>query len=763
MTAERKALPAGTEPDRDDPAAQEGEAPGEGKEPRRPATGEPDETPASESGGDDDLDAVLRAVRGDGERVNVENFVFAPGGFATTGQVHGGQHLGHGVGAGAGRDRVVPQDGPIPIEQVDEAVAGFAEPDWFGEALERLDSRVLFLVGEPGTGRRTTALNLLRRRSGSQVMRAVDTDVDLARWRPAPGKARGYLVDGLLTQRALALSAVAMGNLRRELRKKDAWMVIVVSDQASLVRELKRELHVAPLLCTPPPPRRIFDARLLHLVPDQLARDGLLDTLGAESLDELLTPELTPAQVSELVDQLAAAGEQGLDGASVRARLSYLAEEEVPRLLAELRQDADGLAFLLAACVFEGLDHRVIQSEADRLLEKADGQLHEVLPASADSGEGGGQTKPATNPRFVFRRSLEEQLRTIRARCLPPQVRSIASYSYAVEPVHFTRHRQAESVLKHVWREYGQLSGLLIGWLEGVPAESELSEPVGRLLGKAAHWSGGRRALTPARTLAGSERAVNRDIAAHALGVAAQHAVLATEVKHLLTNWSWSGGWQRKLTVAAACGADFGQARPEQALRLLRRLAASTGSDEHALEIRSAVEKSLLRLFGPGNQLLVFQHLAQWAEGTGSETELALSALPHLLWVDRAWWRERLLFDTGVRDRMTTCVRLALDDDELFTQTSRSLVMWCRMADRNERDTASVEVLLSALARDMSRGTLRLFVEIAREENDGIVGGVIAKDALRSWREGRPMAAAGARADEANRTTGSEGGRDHAG
>ncbi|MEK8171585.1 hypothetical protein NKH77_25635 [Streptomyces sp. M19] len=127
--------------------------------------------------------------------------------------------------------------------------------------------------------------------------------------------------------------------------------------------------------------------------------------------------------MAELVAAVIGAGDAETDATDIRDRLSFLAEGEVPVLLKKLRDDADGLAFLLATCVFEGLDHRVVRAQADRLLTLADGRLNSVLPDPEDraGAEGGRERRepPGPNPRFVFRRSLTELLGSVRAKCAP--------------------------------------------------------------------------------------------------------------------------------------------------------------------------------------------------------------------------------------------------------------------------------------------------------------------------------------------------------
>ncbi|MFD7499861.1 hypothetical protein [Streptomyces sp. NPDC059850] len=735
MRGRRPELPAGPaaeeEPDRARP--EEPEAKGTG-----PDEDEPDRFDDDEDGFDyqspyGGLDELLGRLSAEDRTL----FIHAPNGNINAGSVHGGQHVKNDDHAsGPGGRRVEAREGPISADEILGAGLGFAEPDWFPTALGKLDTRVLFLTGAPGTGRRTAALNLLHRHSGSSMaLRAVDSDMNLATWRPTHPEARGYLVDGLLPKYPLRPGMV--GNLRRLLDEADARMVIVLPDDPELVRSLERDLHVTPVPCRPAPPRAVFEARLEAAVPDPARRGRLLGNLEPGLLEELLVPELMPAEVAELVATVVASGEDGTDPASLRNRLSFLAEGEVPDLIGKLVDDADGLAFLLATCVFEGLDHRIVREESERLLELAEGRLSSVQPPSDDRAGDQGPQQPRSNPHFVFRRSLEDLLRSVRAQCAPKETRTTSGYTYAVEPVRFTRHRQAETVLRYVWREYGQLAGVLTDWMDAVKNEGELTRPVGRVMGMAAGWGGGRRALRHIGTLAKSDRNSSRIIAAYAMGVAAKDPVLASEVKHRLLRWSGARSQQLRSTVAYTCGTEFGLARPDLAMRLLRGLYHGI-DDEQEPTLRWAVRSALGDLFSSGNEMLVFRQLAEWASGGGADADLALRNFPYLLH-NAAWFIGELLHDGETAKQIVDLIRRALDDDDTFDTTCRYLIQWCGMAAWNEQQKDAVEALLTALARTMRHGVLRLFVVIDRhEETPELAGRDIARETLSAWRAGGP-------------------------
>ncbi|MFI5527261.1 hypothetical protein ACIA8O_01770 [Kitasatospora sp. NPDC051853] len=672
------------------------------------------------------------------------NVIYAPHGNINTGSVQGGQHVRtEGAAGRSGGGRVEAHEGPISVAEIMDARSGFAEPGWFPEALRQLDGGLLFLYGDSGTGRRTAALNLLFRHSGGSLEhRALDSDEDLATWRPTDSEARGYLVYGLLPQALLRPGAVA--KLQDRLRAARARMVIVVPGDRERVRPLSRELHLTPVHGQPPAPRAVFDARLEVAVPDPQRRVALLAHLEDTELSSLLAPELVPAQVVELVNEIAKGDRPSVS--DLRARLSFLAEDEVPELLDALRDDPDGLAFLLAVCVFEGLDHRLVREEAARLLRLADGRLAMTLPVGGD-GEGKAD-KAGPNPAFVFRRSLDDMLRSVRAECAPVETRRSGSgYYYSVEPVRFTRHRQAEAVLRYVWRQYGELSALLTGWMEAVPHhESELAVPVGQVMGSAARWGGGRRALGHILQLATSSRANSRSIAAFALGIAAQDPLLAGEIKYHLRRWSAALRWQPRWTAAVVCSTDFGTSRPELALALLQQAYRGHEGDEY--QVGSVVLRALLELFAAGNQSVVFDRLEEWARSDGRYADLARRAFPQLLWADQQWFREQLLTVGEHTEAVVGSIHGALDDEDRFDLTCGALVGWCRTAVWDEGLRGAVQSLLSALAQDMSLGVFRLFVEVDGDEDIETTSRLIAREALEAWRGGQRAHAYGGSHDE---------------
>ncbi|MGW1009273.1 hypothetical protein ACWD4X_04380 [Streptomyces termitum] len=657
----------------------------------------------------------------------------APHGNVNTGAVHGGQTVTGGTGPGARRGEGRVREGAIPDTEVRDAALGFVRPDCFGDALARLEEGPLFLTGRAGTGRRTTALNLLRASCGDTApLRALDGVTELDRWKPADDSVRGYLMDGLFPSRPL--SPAVLGHTRELLRKARARMVIVLPDDAALLRHLERGLHISPVVCVPPPPSLVFDRRFEAMVPDQRERDRLLAALNHQhDLDELLVPELVPAEVVELVTAVVAADGDPAALDDLGLRLSYRAEQEATELVRDLRGDPDSLAFLLAASVYEGQDHRIVRDEADRLAKLAADRLTAVLPGK-DADGASATDRP--NPAFVFRRSLTEQLHAVRAVRQEREIKAGDPYAHSVEAVAFVRHQQAETVLRHVWREYGQLVELLVEWLRDVPRTGNLAEPAGRTMGRAASWGGGRNALAHLREFAVSNRATGRAVAAKALGIAAEDPVLVPEVRHRLQEWSTASSPCLRATVALACGEEFGLARPDLALRFLDQLLLGTqGRDDEKPPVREAVETSVLKLFQAGHEAKVFHLLLRWSEGSQGEQEQVLPLFTRMLTYPQ-WFVRNLSRWTPEAQALAGIVALALNTESSFDRTCASLLRWAEDGQWDEAQYRAVENLFLSLAHSMRSGEFRLFVEMERTGSDGWPGLVTARKALDRWRTG---------------------------
>ncbi|MGK5731676.1 hypothetical protein [Streptomyces sp. URMC 124] len=631
------------------------------------------------------------------------------------GMVRGGQHLRSGPDGGPGdappADTVERREGDISTERTTAAMSGFAEPAWFPEALRKLGTRIVFLVGEPGSGRRTAALNLLQRHTRSFALRAVDSDADLAAWSAGGAGARGYLIDGLLEARTLALGSIGFENLRRQLDRADACMVIVIDRTPQVLAHLGDVLHTDPVRASAPPPRAVLDAKLATVFPDVERRRSVLAALPAGFLDDTMQPSLKPAQVVEIATEIVRVAEGEVRPEDIGEHLSLNAVDRAPGLLNLVRGNAQDLALLLATCVFEHFDHTVVEEEAERLLTVADGRLDVTVPEPGD-----GSARPF-NPGFVFHRSRNERLAAIGAQRAPREVHNTSAYSYVTVPVAFTRHLQGRAVLDHVWHEHREAGELLVEWLRQTPEGHHRADRAGFVLGQLAQWSSGHRALAPIEQLAASERPGHWRMAARAFGAASADPVLATAVKNRLRGWSRAASESLRCTAALTCATEFGLARPELALNLLHT--AVTARDDGSAAVDSAVRRALLSLFAePALRPRLVDVLLQWSRSAGASRSAACAAVAQLLKTAATtrepgeWWSAHLL--SGDAPAGAELIRSALMEPTSFDTARAALLEWQRRATTDPRRAPAVERLVDGLARHLRGGVFRLFTDLER-------------------------------------------------
>ncbi|MFI9234824.1 hypothetical protein [Streptomyces sp. NPDC053079] len=656
------------------------------------------------------------------------------------GTVDGGQHMGAPVAARG--ETVESREGDIAGEQTLAAMSGFAEPSWFTEALQKAHSRVVFLVGAPGSGRRTAALNLLRRHTGGFALRAVDSDVELAAWTPDSTDTRGYLIDGLLESRILALGSIGLANLRQQLDRADACMVIVTDSTPQVLAHLRDVLHTEPVSAVPPAPRAVLDAKLATVFPGSERQRSVLAALPAGFLEETLQRDPRPSEVVEIVSEIIRVADGETEAADIGRHLSLHAEERAPQLLRSVRDSADDLALLLATCVFEHFDHTVVEEEARRLLDVAGGRL-DVAPPEADAG------RPAENPAFVFLRSRKERLAAIEADRGPREVRVASTHSYVTVPVSFTRHLQGRAVLHDVWREHRDAGELLVEWIRQTPAAHRArADRAGFILGQFAQWSSGHRALAPIEELAASDRPGDWRMAARAFGAASADPVLATAVKNRLRGWARAATVSYRCTAALTCATEFGLARPEAALSLLHTTVVSR--DDGSTAVESAVRRALLSLFAENTvRPRVIDALVQWTSEGGAARRTACAAVAQSLRGAASareageWWSGHLLArpsasaSSPAEPPGLVLIRHALMERTTYDATRAALLEWQRRSAGDPRRAQALEHLADRLASHLHGGVFRLFTDLERTAS--APGAERAARALAEWRKDIPQ------------------------
>ncbi|MET7831716.1 hypothetical protein ABZS44_02670 [Micromonospora sediminicola] len=275
----------------------------------------------------------------------------------------------------------------VPIkEEVERCTAAFYPPRRYDEA-ERLLSRpecgVLVLSGRPGTGRRSSALNLLADRGAHGVHECLTDWTPTPRTDVLPKEFEGrYLLD--LTNEAAEIpeqfgrSLPAYG---RELAALGARMIVLVTDK--LWQECARETASITVELRTPAARAVLGVHLQAL-DDHLT--WLDSSAGLRMLvEELEASESGPrrvAELAEIVRRYTPFEESAVD--QIREAFRHW-KHYLDRQFAEYR-DAKGLdastvqaqqsgaararALLIAVAVLDGAPSEVVLDACDELLRK---------------------------------------------------------------------------------------------------------------------------------------------------------------------------------------------------------------------------------------------------------------------------------------------------------------------------------------------------------------------------------------------------------
>lgn len=346
------------DPDEDstDPAEPATEA-AEAQEPQPEA--DQNETPEKPGKPDLDLGRIAGefASRADRDRVNdqVYNVIINYNGDvnadgATFGVGGAGPHGGERKSAG--KRKVT---GRLSPEDISAAVDLYAEPPCFADAVAKLQrSRVVVLEGQPGTGRRAGAVNLLRQvtRAAIVVLSPLNSLKELSEKSYVAGQ--GYLVIDQVRDPARADLEFTWSSVKEQLHAAGAYLVITNSFVGAATKA------VPHITWDCPPPQDVLRAQLA----------------GRPDLDDIVRQVTTAladdASLTNLVAVARGIRDEGLTAQQALLKLDETAERQVLEWFAG-KPDHREVTAAAALCFLEGTDVRTFEI----LLER----LHEVMAA----------------------------------------------------------------------------------------------------------------------------------------------------------------------------------------------------------------------------------------------------------------------------------------------------------------------------------------------------------------------------------------------
>ncbi|MFJ4685236.1 hypothetical protein [Streptomyces sp. NPDC088789] len=641
----------------------------------------------------DDLDALVAALS-----AGREMLVVAPHGTVNTGVVTGGQR--HHTGPDDHASGPVRQ-GPVRAKDLAAARRRFVPPPGFEDALAALDTGVSVLVGAPGTGRETHALNLLAHGRPEPVLVQVDGAVGLSRWVPRPQGVDGYLV--MEPPDPFALRSWDLSRLEATLAETGARLLIVLADTPGLAGALGDRLGTPVLRHLPPDPRKVFAAHLADLCPDEGERAALLRALGPDHLGELLPTALPPRHAAHAAHAVSRAP----DGASGAYVLRALARAEAPELTVRALEDPVLLAHLLALSGYGGLDLGVVVERAADLLALAGPEWEQdPAPPPGPSGRGG---RP--RPGLTGQRPLPEILRVLGAH------RTRRTGTDSTEPtdtVAFLWPAVGEAVWEVLCRDHMELLPLLHTWLARTGREPDQIARAGWSVAALAVETGGR-SLDLLRPLASAPWPSAVEVAARCLGTVVRDPAAAAKAADLLEEWSAAAEPALRTVAVLACHPDHGRLTTDHALRLLHRHTQTPGHRPDALE--STAVDALVRRFtagSPPTRTALLNRLQEWTRADGAPARLATRAFPGMAATDPTWWRDLLADDGDAASGVVQLIGHALDEATAYAAMRDVLLAWCRAPDDGPHPDPAVAELLQRLTTARRPGFLRWLLAVDR-------------------------------------------------
>lgn len=663
-----------------------------------------------------DLDALVAALAGR------EMVVVAPHGTVNTGLVTGGQRHTASHPAEGGTAAGPMRQGPVRAKHLETARRRFVPPPGFEDALAALDSGIIVLLGEPGTGRETHALNLLAHGGENPVLVQVDGAVNFSRWGPRAQGVHGYLV--MEPPDPFALRTWDLSRLETPLSEAGARLIIVLTDVPGLTGALADHLGMPVVHHRPPDARKVFSAHLADGSADEEACAGWMRTLELGQLDELLPEGLPPryaARAAEAVLQLGVPG--GATGAEL---MRHVARAEAAEVIARAQTDPVLRAGLLAVTVYGGLHRGVVTERAVDLL-----RLERPEGGEQDADTRGSHGQSAAGGR---QRPWPEILRLLGAQRAP------RAADGTTDTVSFFWPAVAEAVWEALCRDHTDLVPLLHSWLAGPGAETEQVERAGRAVAAMAVATGGR-SLEHLRDLALSPSLPAPQVAGWCLGRLVQDPATGQVAAELLEQWSVAAEAPLRETVVRACHPDRGEVPEEQALRLLRRLMTTLDDDADALSSALLVADTMVRRFGVGDsgaRTAVLRGMCDWAGSEGVPSLLAALCFPTIVDTDLLWWSEQMLTGSESASGVVQLTAHALDESATFAAMRDALLVWCAEAFDVEHLARALGELLDGLVSARQPGFLRWLLTVERGP-DSMPGKEPAARALAAWRGESPV------------------------
>jgi hypothetical protein len=593
----------------------------------------------------------------------------------------------------------VAEPGEVRQEQLSQQRERYVPVPNYDQILKDLNKRrLLVLVGSPGTGRTTTALQLLDALTDGIVFR-LEPEIDLRTIDESMvGKMRGSLA--VLSGPATPPTRAQADRLAALLARQASFCVVVATPTTAVLRAFAE--YQAD--CSPPPFAELLRG---HLDATVTAEDppGSVDDLVALAMGPELQQALGPAprasEVAELALLLVDHKRGKLSFEEVTARTEAFLERRIERWFSELggspRRDVIERGLRLAAlrvalAVFDGLPQHVVTATGaklgDRLVETGARESGPSRPVAPDFDAISAATLDA---------ELVDEDITYAEMQIP----------FPSQVIRYLDRRTPAVLLTRLWRRNQPLRQPISEWLcelssdpqprvriraaqaAGLLAATDFSHTFPALILPAAITSPPRRKpADPTHEEESDEFDADdttwerRSFAAMALDQAALDDRLRPMVVEVLRRWRRSPDYALRWTAARTLGLEIGLASLSKSLDELRVIGTpwellerpEVPAHQHAQiwDLRWVAGYGIARLFATGGSDAVLEQLALWLRHERkSVRELAQQAV--VIIADLKMWAVRAEAGGGHggpgattgRERWPVALALSVDNPPL--------------------------------------------------------------------------------------------------
>lgn len=519
--------------------------------------------------------------------------------------------------------------GPVPPETLDHLGRVYCATSGYRRMRDRLrDHRVLVLCGEPGSGRKATALALLDELTGGKVFRldprhGVDeitedalqesgghllellTEDVRAESEPRPSRS-GRGEHPAARRAAVRLSELHLDRFGDLLRSRDAYGIVLV-ENGELADRLLRGRY--GMYCAPPPADEVLHRHLWHrlraesdeALSSARARAARPDVVGALGLEEL-----RPREAARLADHLARHWRGEMTDAELLVECAsfvrsqareWFAGADRPGALPEALPALNAGAFRIAVAVFDGSAYSLAAEAAELLAWE--------LAVTLDPEHPPG--------RRLFGTHAEH--RPVEARAvLEDGELDLGPAKVPVRAVRFQGQALAGAVLGEIWHGYHNVRGPVARWLRSLcdDPRPEVWVRASIAAGVLCSWDwihGFRELVVP---LAVTDEPVARMAAATALAEAARDPRVRPAVAAVLKDWAGSGEDALVGTALLAHGYVLAAGGVPGSLDALARVVRTREATD--VDVLVPASFSVARLLASGEPAPVLRRLLQWLE-----------------------------------------------------------------------------------------------------------------------------------------------------